>query len=152
MDTLLQDLRYALRSLRRTPGFTFTVTAVMALGIGVNSFIFSAVRGILFADLPFGEPGRIVKIESLNLHHPDGAFEMSMPDLRDVIDRSRMLNGVAGPPRACPRRSVCSRCSGAGSGPRSARAPACSGPSSSAIAPGRSSSAAIERCSAARCT
>src|SRR5260221_5672463 len=96
MDTLLQDLRYALRSLRRTPGFTFTVTAVMALGIGVNSFIFSAVRGILFADLPFGEPGRIVKIESLILHHPDGAFERSMPDLRDVIDGWRMLNGVAG--------------------------------------------------------
>src|SRR5438094_438362 len=68
----------------------------MALGIGVNSFIFSAVRGILFADLPFGEPERIVKIESLNLRHPDGAFEMSMPDLRDVIERSRVVNGVAG--------------------------------------------------------
>src|SRR6266513_1981923 len=96
MDTLLQDLRYALRSLRRTPGFTFTVIVVMALGIGVNSFIFSAVRGILFANLPFAEPDRILKLESLNLHRPDGSFEMSLPDLRDVIERSRTLHGVAG--------------------------------------------------------
>ena len=96
MDTLLQDLRFAIRSLRRTPGFTFTVIAVMALGIGVNSFIFSAVRGILFADLPFAEPDRIVKIQTLNVRQPGEPFEMSLPDLRDVSERSHTLRSVAG--------------------------------------------------------
>ena len=96
MDTLLQDLKFAFRSLRRTPGFTFTVIAVMALGIGVNSFIFSAVRGILFADLPFAAPERIVKVETLNLRQPGEPFEMSLPDLRDVSERVHTLRGVAG--------------------------------------------------------
>jgi putative ABC transport system permease protein len=96
MDTLLQDLRYAIRSLRRTPGFTFTVIVVMALGIGVNSFIFSAVRGILFAKLPFAEPDRILKVEALNRRQPGEPFEMSLPDLRDVIASARTLRGVAG--------------------------------------------------------
>ena len=96
MDSLLQDFRYAVRSLRRTPGFTFTVIAVMALGIGVNSFIFSAVRGILFADLPFAEPERILKIQALNRRQPGEPFEMSLPDLRDVIARVHTLRGVAG--------------------------------------------------------
>jgi predicted permease len=96
MDTLLQDLRYALRSLRRTPGFTFTVIAVMALGIGVNSFIFSAVRGILLAKLPFAEPDRIYKIETLDRRQPTIPFEMSLPNLRDMIARARTFRGVGG--------------------------------------------------------
>jgi putative ABC transport system permease protein len=96
MDSLLQDLRYAVRSLRRTPGFTLTVIAVMALGIGVNSFIFSAVRGILLAKLPFGEPDRIFKIETLDARQPAYPFEMSMPNLRDVIARAHTFRGVGG--------------------------------------------------------
>src|ERR1043166_4429297 len=96
MNALLQDLRYAIRSLRRTPGFAFTVIVVMALGIGVNSFIFSAVRGILFADLPFAAPERIYKIEELNRRQHGEPFEMSLPDVRDLIARGHTLRGVAG--------------------------------------------------------
>src|SRR5215510_2382631 len=94
METLLQDLRYAIRSLLRTPGFTLTVIAVMALGIGVNSFIYTAVRAILFADLPFAEPDRMVQVQTMNRHEGGGGFEMSMPDTRDVIARSHTLSGV----------------------------------------------------------
>ena len=96
MDNLLQDLRYAVRSLRRTPGFALTVIAVMALGIGVNSFIYSAVRAILFANLPFAHPERMVAVQSLKRGANEGAFEMSLPDLRDVIERARTLEAVGG--------------------------------------------------------
>ena len=92
MDTILQDLRYALRSLRRTPGFTFTVIAVMALGIGVNAMIYTVLRGILFADIPFPEPDRIVQLEA---REPEGVNNMSLPDLRDVVARSKSLGSSA---------------------------------------------------------
>src|ERR1043166_80818 len=95
MNALLQDLRYAIRSLRRTPGFAFTVIVVMALGIGVNSFIFSAVRGILFADLPFAAPERIYKIEELNPRHRGERCEMSRPEVRHLTARAHPLRGVA---------------------------------------------------------
>jgi len=95
MDALLQDLRFALRSLRRTPGFAATVIAVMALGIGANSFIYTAVRAVLFARLPFAEPDRMVQVQAENRREGDGRFGMSMPDARDVMERSRTLTHVA---------------------------------------------------------
>ena len=87
MDILIQDVKYALRSLRRTPGFALTVITVMALGIGVNSLIYTVVRGILFADFPFPHVERMVRVEALS--HGDGGAQlsMSMPDLRDVQER-----------------------------------------------------------------
>ena len=96
MDTLIQDVKYALRSLRRTPGFTLIVIAVMALGIGVNSLIYTVVRGILFADLPFPQPERVVTIEVGNHKRPNDRTNMSMPDLRDVMDRAKTLRGTFG--------------------------------------------------------
>jgi len=94
MDTLLQDLRYAFRSLRRTPGFALTVVAVMALGIGANSFIYSAVRAVLYASLPYAHPERMVMVQALRRGSGDGPFEMSLPDVRDVAERARTLQAV----------------------------------------------------------
>ncbi len=94
MDALLQDLRYAIRSLRRTPGFAFTVVLMMALGIGVNSMIYSVLRGILFADLPFPEVDRIVKVAVFDTKESDRDMSMSLPDLRDIRDQSRTLGSL----------------------------------------------------------
>ena len=62
METFLLNLRYALRSLARTPAFTITVVLTLALGIGANSAVFSAIDSILVRPLPFVEPDRLVSV------------------------------------------------------------------------------------------
>lgn len=62
METLVQDIRFGIRSLLRTPGFTVVAILTLALGIGVNSAIFSIVSAVLYRPLPVREPDRLVEI------------------------------------------------------------------------------------------
>ena len=63
MRSILNDLRYALRQLRKSPGFAFTATAVLALGIGANIAVFTILDGILLRPLPYAQPDRVVTVK-----------------------------------------------------------------------------------------
>jgi len=95
MGTLLQDVRYTLRTLRKTPGFTVIVILTLALGIGANTAIFSIVDGVLLRPLPYPEPDRLVKI----LDNAPGAslhdFGASQPELRDLQERTDIFESVS---------------------------------------------------------
>ena len=89
MDKLVQDLRFAIRSLVRRPGFSVTAVVTLALGIGATTAIFSVVNAVLMRPLPFPEPDRIVAIVNLWTKTGTRAPTVSAPDFHDWKAQSR---------------------------------------------------------------
>jgi hypothetical protein len=73
LESVARDLRFSLRALRRTPGFTVIAILVMALGIGANVALFTVVRGVLLKPLPFEDPDHLVMLYEAGLHEDDTA-------------------------------------------------------------------------------
>ena len=88
------DVRYALRVLSRTPGFTVVAVATLALGIGANTAIFSVVNAILLRPLPFAAADRIVRIGTATRDDANGNH--SAADFLDLQHENRSFAAVAG--------------------------------------------------------
>lgn len=95
LEALGQDARYALRALRRNPGFACAAVVTLALGIGANTAIFSVVHGVLLQALPYGGGERLVRIhaEAPGLGVTDGRF--SALEMADLAAQNHTLDGVA---------------------------------------------------------
>jgi predicted permease len=99
IDQLAQDLRYAIRTLRRGPGFSLVVVAMLALGIGANTAIFSLIEAVVVRGLPVPHPEQLVAIGDPSLVNSTGegsphATLFSYPLYRDVRDRGGLFTGV----------------------------------------------------------
>jgi hypothetical protein len=102
MDTLLQDFRYALRTLSKSPGFAALSIVCLALGIGVNSTIFSVVDTMAIRALPFRDASRLVSLHTIHTANGVSDGGASMPDLREWRSRSNAFTDIA----AVGRRSL----------------------------------------------
>ena len=93
MPAFVQDIRYAVRLLRRSPGFAATAIFILALSIGANAAIFSAVKGVLIAPLPYTEPDGLVRLfeEAPTTPH----FPMAPADFRDYRSELRTFDALA---------------------------------------------------------
>ena len=95
VDTLIQDLRYALRSLRRSPGFTLVAALTLALGIGANGAVFSTVDAMLLRPLPVAHPEQLAALWRADPR--EGRLDdLSWPDFVDYRDQSGVFAGMAG--------------------------------------------------------
>jgi len=93
IESFIQDLRYALRMLRKNPGFTTVAVLTLGLGIGANTAIFSVVNGVLLRPLPYENPGRLMRVFSSSQVFPESTT--SPPDFRTLREQNRSFSGLS---------------------------------------------------------
>src|SRR5579863_4170720 len=91
MNQLLQDLRFAIRVLVKSPGFTAVALLTLALGIGASSAMFSITNRVLLEPLPYRDAGRLVAISESDQSRGLTNVPISFPRLQEIRARSRSL-------------------------------------------------------------
>ena len=92
MDTIWQDIKYGVRMLAKSPGFTIVAVLTLALGIGANSAIFSVVNGVLLKPLPYPDAGRLVFLTEWSQQVPNMSF--SVENFKDVRDQNKVFDAI----------------------------------------------------------
>src|SRR5208282_1788689 len=93
MTELIQDVRYALRQLRRSPGFTMVALLTLTLGIGTNTALFSVINGVLLSPLPFPQSGQLVTLHENKPNFEGGS--LSYPNFRDWQKENHTFSSLA---------------------------------------------------------
>jgi predicted permease len=94
LDQLWQDVGYAVRQLRRSPGFTVIAVLTLAIGIGANSAVFTIVNGILLEALPYKDPQQLLALFE-QLPNAPAKFGFSPPDFEFIRKEARSFSGMA---------------------------------------------------------
>jgi putative ABC transport system permease protein len=94
-DLLRSDVRYAIRNLRRSPGFTAVAALALAVGIGANAAVFSIVNGVLIRALPYKDPSELVVVFERIKTAPVDKFDFSAPDFEIFREAARSYSGIA---------------------------------------------------------
>ena len=97
LDKLLRDLRFGLRSLRQSPGFTATAIVTLALGVGANTAVFSLMNAVLLRSLPVSDPDRLVYVRTTNPPHGTGTIDSNKTFSYAVYDALRRQGGALSP-------------------------------------------------------
>ena len=96
IQDLIQDLRFSLRMLRKSPGFTAVAVLTLALGIGANTSIFSVVSAVLLRPLPYANPSQLVFVSEAKPEAGMSGLGMSYPPFTELQDNNRAFSAIAG--------------------------------------------------------
>ncbi|WP_448549542.1 ABC transporter permease [Thalassotalea fusca] len=94
MQTLIEDIQFAIRSFMKTRAVSSLIVVTLALGIGANAAIFSMVHNVLFAPLPFGDGEQLVKVETNNPKINRFDIDVSVPTAMDYIQQNRTFDHI----------------------------------------------------------
>ncbi|MGZ4899117.1 MAG: permease prefix domain 1-containing protein, partial [Candidatus Angelobacter sp.] len=95
LESVAQDIRYGLRGLRKSPGFTAVAAITLALGIGATTAIFSVVNTVLLRPLPYKDSTRIARIQTVSPMFPEFELGESKPDFDDIKSTAHSFEALA---------------------------------------------------------
>jgi predicted permease len=95
MNRILQDLRFGMRLLRKSPGFALVAVLTLALGIGANTAVFSAIDAVLLRPLPYYQPDRLVQVNETVMNFSNDYIGVAAQEYQDYRDQNHSFSNVA---------------------------------------------------------